>query len=56
MFNGNYHTFPAFVLAVMSEVINGDHNTDAPDAYDSSPNEVSIWVYLAVSGLVEQDR
>ena len=41
MFNGNYHTFPAFVLAVMSEVINGDHNTDAPDAYDSSPNDPS---------------
>ena len=25
----------------MSEVINGDHKTDAPDAYDSSPNDPS---------------
>ena len=43
MFNGTYQTFPAFLLAVISEVINGDNATDAPDAYDTSPNNPALF-------------
>ena len=48
MFNGTYQTFPAFLLAVISEVINGDNATDAPDAYDTSPNNPArFWSHNA---------